>query len=109
MPRLNLDEHGGGCCGAAHLWGFPHISPKRKNYCVTPAVAKDMLKRGIERFMEDNLDDYPRLGLIEVILTDGQLDNGWKKILEDEGFVHHRRWLNSNSDNFCNLYTYVSE
>ena len=107
--RLNFSNHGGGCCGMSHLSSFgatltgnwyTHIDGGERRLEYVEDVANDLVKLVRTRSQR-------RTGCAEVVLTDDQMtqdDYLWHKALLKAGFVRVTRFLNSNSDNYCNIY-----
>lgn len=87
---LQVDHHGGCCCGMKHLYNFGEED---------------------EFNIEDIRDILQRLGLygraVEVILNEDQLDENPTALqaLADLGFVLDLCWHNENSGNACFRFT----
>jgi hypothetical protein len=105
---MEVEHHGGGCCGMRHLYEFGFSGPianfirsfERKMKSYDRGVA---LREG----------QTPRNILCEAVLTDQQLNvvaaNGltWVQVLREAGFRRVSRFRNGNSDNMCNVFHYT--
>ena len=125
MNTAYLDDHGGGCCGAAHLHGFTgdetekYIKSQLKDLV---AVLEENLyyEEGWDEVGDKKYWIIPFYGdcdgpgnngqlLAEVCLTDRQLEENKSKLaktLKKCGFKHVARWYNPNSGNICNMFVH---
>lgn len=87
-----MEEHGGECCGVKHVHDFD--LPERDT------AALDRVLKAVCPAGNPNR-------LSEVVLTDGQMQQGWGPILRARGFRLVARWRNSNSGNVCNMFVMV--
>ena len=90
MTRIT--PHGGSCCGIRHICGFGSA-----RYDLTK------FKADMAPFMR------PRSWglLVEAVLTDDQMENGWAPVLKDTGFKLVNRFRNGNSGNHVNVLHYT--
>lgn len=98
-------EHGGDCCGVSHVVGFPP-RPDKDGLREFNGACEDAIN-DICNSQEDEVDPDNFGHLLEAVLTDFQMTQ-WSKELHKQGWKLQRRWLNSNSSNFCNLLTWVT-
>ena len=90
-----LSGHGGGCCGAVHLYNFPYNEPT--------GVQKKVVRRLIKQAVEEHGNELG-LPLVAVILDVDQIDF-WEKFLVDKlGFRKVTTWTNPNTDNPLTMY-----
>ena len=110
-----INKHGGECCGVSHIFNF---NPNYANKKLLKESIKDAVS-SVQQHVDDENELYAANGepfirpyrglfghLIEVVLTDEQMIN-WAETLKEEGFRLHRRWLNDNSGNYCNLLSWI--
>lgn len=98
---MEIDQHGGECCGASHIFNFGRWSSEAERELVR------IRDRRLEYWEED--EDRLPSHLFEVVLTDQQLcdDNrAWVVALKRCGFRFVTRWYNSNSGNYCNMFVW---
>jgi hypothetical protein len=97
---LDIEEHGGECCGMRHLHGFPDNE-------ATPEERENWLKNAVFNCIESygDAEDVEHLwrSCIEVVLNEHQLSD-WCAILEKQGFKQVFSFLNSNSGNECHVF-----
>lgn len=116
-------SHGGKCCGMMHIHGFNWYD--FEDHARALNGLNDAINRALERRYYFNRAYYntyygdlspaerekQRLKdradwncLIEVILIDEQLEDGWAAVLEERGFKLVTRFYNDNSNNYCNVF-----
>ena len=88
---LVLRNHGGGCCGMRHIYGF------------YGTVAN--IKQQLERLMAQVPQGRTRCRVIECVLTQAQR-RMYGKTLEDAGFKIVTRFNNANTSSTLNVYHY---
>lgn len=86
---MHRQEHGGGCCGINHIYGF---NAQSRSWTFK------LLKEAIRQRKDER-----RSGLMEVVLTDAQAIT-YDEFLTQQKFYRVARFLNSNSGNYCNVY-----
>lgn len=106
---MNWDEHGGGCCGMTHVYGFDN----RPNEKLLNKLDK-ILANYTGRYSDsaDGCDcefcvkERERMktfnALLEAVLVDEQMFT-WAPELRKRGFRLVNRFFNSNSGNYCNV------
>jgi hypothetical protein len=120
---LEIDSHGGHCCGVTHLSHFP----------TTPAGTTDVqriayIRQGIEEVLDDqdiescDPDECASLcagcesfedkrkshrHCIEVVITTAQARE-WRGPLETVGFKEVYSFHNSNSNNACHVFMFTT-
>lgn len=96
---MYLTNHGGGCCGIKHLYGF---GPCNAEY-------KSILRSRLNDARKQNAGAAYNV-LVEVALNEHQMEDGWHEWLTQEvGFVQATRFRNPNSHNFVGLYYYTHQ
>jgi len=110
---MNMDDHGGSCCGVRHIYGFDRSSP---NELTTLLAQVDALNR-VARATPDSHR------LVEVILSERQVTadsgntgwtaevreaGGWPAILAANGFSLVNRFENANSGKKCYIFHRVN-
>ena len=101
-------QHGGGCCGIIHLHDFCVNGPRCET-CKIPEKAKTW-EEGLRLFIEKTVIKYYNIDsptwncLVEVVLTEEQIDSGWGPVLDKLGFKRVTEFYNSNSGNTCAVF-----
>lgn len=101
---LEVEDHGGHCCGVKHLHGFPCSS--QYTAAEKEQWLRDAIHRCIDQFSEFDDDEQAYStwrGCIEVVLAEDQL-NCWCRTLEEAGFKQVFSFLNHNSGNECHVF-----
>lgn len=83
---MELNAHGGGCCGITHINSFGTANIETLRLYLRQ---HDLVGFGSR--------------MLEAVLTDAQAQH-WEAPLLNNGFVKVARFRNSNSGNFCNIY-----
>jgi hypothetical protein len=89
---LDVEPHGGCCCGMAHLFNFD--SDEKPDQ-----IDEERFLRSLERAKEEG---GMIRGCVEVVLVDGQMPI-FATMLRRHGFKRVNRFLNANSGNYCNV------
>lgn len=108
---LLRETHGGRCCGIHHIWNFP------LGTFHTPAERTAMVQQLVDESSQYQFDTYDGDSeedtsedtyqtAVECVLTDGQLNQGWRDTLIDFGFKPVFRFHNNNSGNDCTVFYY---
>lgn len=91
MIYLSRNEHGGGCCGVEHLWGFP-------NYDEGSFSFKDKVEALQQQLNLENGGET-----LEVVLTRQQAKI-WERALQRCGFKRVMEFNNPNTGNILRMY-----
>lgn len=101
--NIYKDEHGGGCCGASHLSNFTEV----RDFTLSQLDEKLQYRPNVRQGRDLDPSPLENYGhLYEIVLTDRQM-NSWAKPLKERGFKFCARWLNTNSNNYCNLLVFI--
>lgn len=113
---LRHQHHGGRCCGMIHIHNFPpfsYLNEKQKAQITPENVKKHIHKCVLASYgkrrawtLKCDLPSAKWNSLVEAVLTDSQLDGGWRPILAEAGFKEVSRFFNSNSGNYCTVLHY---
>jgi len=110
---MNMDDHGGNCCGVRHIYGFDSSRPDE----LTRLLAQVDAMRSVDRASGD------AHRLTEVILSERQVTadsgntgwtaevreaGGWPAILAANGFSLVNRFENANSGKKCYIFHRVN-
>lgn len=100
MP-MDVEYHGGGCCGITHIFGFGYPTEARLT------ALKNWLADFVDRQYELEFGEYDGefSCALEATLTDGQMVE-WAPVLKKHGFKIAHRFFNSNSGNVVNVLYY---
>lgn len=114
-PELEVEKHGGGCCGRFHISNFPevgeHINALPNALADKISNVEVALKQGAvdlhieygECDDEDCITGDEYSFCAEVVLVDSQLDD-WQAALLLTGFKKVHEFRNSNSGNMCHVF-----
>lgn len=96
---LDREGHGGGCCGIQHVSGFEDLNEAENKADRKAMIAA--LDYAVDKAFDEN---HGSAGLVEIVLTDSQLQQGWLRVIQKRGFKRVSRFRNPNTDNICNVY-----
>lgn len=128
---MEIEAHGGGCCGITHLSGFEQPKMRGSSYGWGRTGNLEGFKHFVENFVSCQYDEgeividgfevkvYIGEGwdeepipsdkkfscILEATLTDHQMTS-WAPHLKEAGFKIVNRFLNSNSGNVVNVLHY---
>ena len=91
---MDIDSHGGGCCGIFHLSEFDEDHDADEMTFKDKVEAIQYSLRGIER------------RLVEAVLADYQFKN-WERALQKVGFRLKTRFRNGNTNRNIRVYHLV--
>jgi hypothetical protein len=99
---MNIDEHGGGCCGMMHIYAFEN-GPRPYLLRLLDTQMRDWVEENYASAAGEKTFNV----LLEAVLTDDQMANGWAPELKQRGWKLVTRFFNSNSGNYCNVLHYT--
>ncbi len=110
---MEYTDHGGGCCGIAHLWLFDEEGIETLDARIRQHDAIAGGNRLLEVVLsERQVAPQPpreRGGLGHLVLQEVRDAGGWPTILRERGFRLVSRFRNSNSGQLCYVFHRVPE
>lgn len=107
---LNYTQHGGGCCGIYHLYGFDEVDlddpwGEPKGTEITFSDKIEVINYYLNIITADHGAPYgsEKHLCIEVVLANFQWKE-WERAIQRCGFKKKLEFLNSNSQNQCRIY-----
>lgn len=90
---LDMEGHGGGCCGRAHLYDFPDLDECKRT------TSKERVD-----FILNRIHSSYRGGMgVEVVLNEEQLPQ-WRGAVTKAGFKQVFKFRNKNSGLMCHVF-----
>lgn len=108
---MQVNQHGGYCCGAGHISGFDRATPQDLDQCIREF--EDNYGAGDNRLIEVILSERQvttgrmpagRGGLADQISEETRQAGGWAAVLRERGFKLVTRFNNSNSEQNCYVF-----
>lgn len=109
-------KHGGGCCGAYHIYDFSYdknyVLKEGTLYNATNVAYEDNIDYAYSGSLEwddNNLEDYLSEGtfLGQIILNQKQIQNkSYQRVLTDFGYRFVTSWVNINTGYRCYLFVH---